>query len=194
MALARGFKTRCENISRSIRADLGRRPYDQVSAAELAAYLDVRLIAPRDIHGMTEWELRILLKDEREDWSAATICVGGLTLVIYNSANSLARRESDISHELGHVVLRHTPSTLAFAPDGTWALRDYDERHEEEAAWLSGCLLLPRPALLRVATMGLSVAEAAARYGVSERLLVYRKDVTGVTRQVESMRAARSRR
>ena len=81
-----------------------------------------------------------------------------------------------------------------FSPDGKWTLRSYDDQQEAEAAWLSGCLLLPRPALLRIAKLKLSDREAAARYGVSEQLLRYRKDITGVTRQLERRRAAGRRR
>ena len=191
MAFARGFKARCENMAETIRRELGRRPYDVVSATELAAYVGARLIAPSDIPGMSESSLRVLLKDDREDWSAATISdASELPIVIYNPANSLGRRSSDIAHELAHVLLRHEPSKLLFTPDLTWAFRSYDGPAEAEAAWLSGCLLLPRPALLQIAEMDLSETEAAARYVVSEQLLGYRKAVTAVTRQLERRRAA----
>ena len=191
MAFARGFKARCENMAETIRRELGRRPYDVVSATELAAYVGARLIAPSDIPGMSESSLRVLLKDDREDWSAATISdASELPIVIYNPANSLGRRSSDIAHELAHVLLRHEPSKLILTPDLTWALRSYDGPAEAEAAWLSGCLLLPRPALLQIAEMDLSSRVAAARYVVSEQLLGYRKAVTAVTRELERRRAA----
>ena len=191
MAFARGFKARCENMAETIRRELGRRPYDVVSATELAAYVGARLIAPSDIPGMSESSLRVLLKDDREDWSAATISdASELPIVIYNPANSLGRRSSDIAHELAHVLLRHEPSKLIFTHDLKWAFRSYDGPAEAEATWLSGCLLLPRPALLRIAEMDLSEMEAAARYVVSEQLLGYRKAVTAVTRQLERRRAA----
>ena len=88
------------------------------------------------------------------------------------------------------MLLRHEPSKLILTPDLTWAFRSYDGPAEAEATWLSGCLLLPRPALLRIAEMDLSETEVAARYVVSEQLLGYRKAVTAVTRQLERRRAA----
>ena len=172
MAFARGFKKRCENMAETIRRELGRRPYDVVLATELAAYVGARLITPSDIPGMSELSLWMLLKAEKEDWSATTISgVDDSPIVIYNPANSLGRRSSDIAHELAHVLLRHEPSKLIFSPDLKWAFRSYDGPAEAEAAWLSGCLLLPRPALLRIAETGLSPREAAARYVVSQQLL-----------------------
>ena len=44
-----------------------------LSASALAGYVSARLIAPSDSPGMSESSLRVLLKDDREDWSAATI-------------------------------------------------------------------------------------------------------------------------
>ena len=194
MPFARGFKTRCENIAQSIRRDLGKRPSDPLAMAELAAYLGVRVITPPEIPDMSTVSLRALLCDEANDWSAVTISGPGSTVVICNPKNSPARRSSDLAHEFAHLLLRHSPSTLMFAPDGTWTLRSYDEQQEQEAAWLSGCLLLPRPALLRIARSKLSPTDAAARYGVSQQLLRYRLDITGVTRQMAYGRRAASRK
>ena len=193
MPFARGFKTRCENIAQSIRRDLGRRPGDPLPAEELAGYLDVRMITPADIPGMSASSLRTLLTDETDDWSALTISDGRAAIIVYNPVNSASRRSSDIMHELAHLLLRHSPSTLMFAPDGKWTLLSYNELQEQEAGWLSGCLLLPRPALLQIAQLKLSPQAAALRYEVSHTLLKYRKDITGVSRQVGKWRRAKSR-
>ena len=74
-----------------------------------------------------------------------------------------------------------------FAPDGTWMIRSYDKQQEDEAAWLAGCLLLPRPALVVIARRS-KVNDAAARYEVSAQLLRYRMNATGVTRQMRASR------
>ena len=191
MAFARGFKTRCENIAESIRVDLDRAPSGPLPADELARYVGVELIVPADIPGMSAGSLG-MLEDESDDWSALTISGPAGTLVVSNPQNSAARHYSDLAHECAHLLLRHTPSTLMFAPDGTWTLLSYDEQQEEEAGWLGGCLLLPRPALLRIARSGLAQPEATARYGVSQQLLRYRMDVTGVRKQTTGRRTARS--
>ena len=194
MAFARGFKARCENVAQTIRRELGRRPYDPLPVTELAQYVGAWLITPTEIPRMSGTSLRVLLRDEKKDWSALTTRIAGVTVVIYNPANSPGRHSSDVTHELAHVVLRHAPSTLMFAPDGTWTLRSYEGQQEAEATWLSGCLLLPRPALLRIAELELSDGEAAARYEVSEQLLRHRRVVAGVKLQMERRRAAGRRR
>ena len=194
MPFARGFKTRCENIAQSIRLEQNRRPSDPLAMTELAAYLGVRIITPTDIPGMSTLSLRTLLNDDSKDWSALTISGPSTVLVIYNPTNSLGRRSSDIAHEFAHMLLRHSPSTHMFAPDGTWTILSYDSQQEEEATWLAGCLLLPRPALLMIAQSNLDPNEAANCYEVSKQPLQYRKDITGVTRQVKSRSSAKGRR
>ena len=191
MSFARGFKTRCENIAQSIRQELGRRPSAPLPVDELAAYLGARVITPSDVPGLSESSLRALLNEESDDWSALTLSGTSPTVVICNPMNSPGRRSSDIAHELAHLLLRHAPSTLMFAPDATWTLRSYDDQQEREAAWLSGCLLLPRPALLLIAQSNLDMEDAARRYGVSQQMLRYRTRVTGVTRQIGSRSRAK---
>ena len=190
MTFARGFKTRCENIAQSIRTDLALDPTDPLSVDDLADYLGAQIITPHDVPGMPGKALRVLLEDDADDWSALTISGHSSALIIHNPTHSAGRRSSNIAHELAHILLRHSPSVLMFAPDGTWALRTYDEQQEEEATWLSGCLLLPRPALLLIAEANLDIREATARYEVSERLLRYRRDITGVERQLRRRHAA----
>ena len=188
MPFARGFKTRCENIARSTRVALESRPDAPLAVTELADYLGVGIIGPEDIPGMSKPALQVLLEDEADDWSALTVDRDDRVVIICNPTSSPGRFSSDISHELSHLILRHSPSTLMFAPDGKWTLRSYNGQQEEEAAWLSGCLLLPRPALLRIVRSEVSLNEAAQRYMVSERMLTYRRDITGVVRQVKGMR------
>ena len=190
MAFARGFKTRCENIAESIRVDLDRAPSEPLPAVSLARYVGVQTIVPSNIPGMSAAALGIL-EDECDDWSALTISGPAGILVVCNPKSSPQRRSSDLAHECAHLLLRHAPSTLMFAPDGTWTLLSYDKHQEEEAGWLAGCLLLPRPALLWVARSGISKSEASARYGVSEQLFRYRMGVTGVTRQTTGRGATR---
>ena len=184
MAFERGFKTRCENIAESVRLDLGLTRIAPLGMETLANYLDVKLIEPTDVPGMSEVSLRTLLEDECGDWSAVTVAGPSSVTVIFNPTNSPGRRSSDLAHEFAHLMLRHAPSTLMFAPDGTWTIRSFNAQQEEEAAWLSGCLLLPRPALFTIGKRGLDLAEAASDYGVSTQLLTYRTNVTGVARQL----------
>jgi IrrE N-terminal-like domain len=65
----------------------------------------------------------------------------------------------------------HQPATLIVSPDLDIAMRSFDPTQEDEANWLSWCLLLPRAALLYAKRQGHSAAQIAARYGVTESLI-----------------------
>lgn len=190
MAFVRGFKTRCEKIASGLRKDLTIESHEALVIEDAAGHLGASLIPHDRIPGLSEEALTALRKD-RGDWSAVTIAADDAHFIVYNSTSSEARTASDVAHELSHLILRHDPSTLAFAPDGTWAFRTYDPQQEEEAAWLSGCLLLPRVALLSIARSGMSDADACLSYTVSSALLRYRRNATGVSRQMARLEGRR---
>lgn len=58
-------------------------------------------------------------------------------------------------------------------------VRNYDKEQEDEADWLAGCILLPRVALISIVKGGLDAEGAAAKYGVSTRMLTYRLAISG---------------
>ncbi len=181
----RGFKTACERIALEKRVELGLRPADPIDPRGLAVKLGIRVVTPHDIPGVSEACLRTLLHDDPESWSAVTLRLGAHgDLIIVNSSHSRARQASDLVHELAHVLLSHNPTRVDVAADQQLLLRTHDPQQEDEAGWLAGCLLLPRPALLLIARDGGASSDAAKRYGVSVDMLTYRLRVTGVELQV----------
>lgn len=190
MPFARGFRTRSENIAEQVRRDIGLLPTEPLSLDQVAATIGVRLITPSNVRGMSRESLDVLLHRESDAWSAVTVSCGFVDVVVYNPTSSAARTSSDVAHEIAHLLLAHEPSTLSFVQDGTWTIRSYNQGQEDEAAWLGGCLLLPRVALLDLASRGVGDPEACAQYGVSQALLRYRRNITGVARQ-QASRAVR---
>lgn len=69
---------------------------------------------------------------------------------------------------------------MILSHDGGIAMRTFDRRQEDEANWLAWCLLLPRETLVRAKQAQLSTAEIAARFGVTEALVTFRLNVSGV--------------
>jgi hypothetical protein len=182
--LDRGFKTWAERVSGAVRRELGHAPHDPLPPEELAGYLGVRLWTPLDVPGLPSDVIDQLLKHDPWGWSAVTQVVNGSATVIYNPRHSPGRRASNITHELAHLLLEHDTSRVILSPDGDVAMRTFDAKQEEEASWLSGCLLLPRVALLRGHRTGKSNAAIADDHGVTEVLVAYRSRITGVEAQV----------
>lgn len=185
--LVRGFKTKCENLSAEIRKKLNLDKAAPLSPEALAEYLGVYLLKPTEIEHLSEQSRLQLLREDKNSWSAVTISYLGVDIIAYNPTHSPWRYSSDIMHELSHIILAHKPSQIVIlSPDSQIAIRDYNQNLEEEATWLSGCLLLPREALLSIKRSGISNKSACYKYSVSMDLLTFRMNRTGVNYQVKA--------
>lgn len=188
----RGFKTWCEKYSTNIRKDLGLDAGAALDLRALAKHLGIRVWSPENIPGLSTETIQVLLKNDgksKSDWSAVTIVVGSKVAVILNTSHSTGRQASDLAHELAHHILGHESKDAGLSSDGILLLSDYDKKQEEEADWLSGCLILPRDALVTIKRKGITDDEVVLEYSVSARMLKYRKAMTGVDRQFNSTHA-----
>ena len=185
----RGFKTWAERTAGNIRRELGLAPQDYLDLVKLAEFLDVTVLTPREIPGLSRQVLNQLESKDRFGWHAVSVIVpGGRTLLIYNPQKSAARKASDIVHELAHIIQDHKPSTVILSQDGSLAMRTFDQKQEDEANWFGWSLLLPREALMSAMRQRMSIENIAASYGVSTQLVNYRLKVTGVSVQMARMR------
>lgn len=178
--LRRGFKAWCEGIALEKRNELGLHSIDPLPPSDLADLIGVKVWKPSDIPDVPSDCLRKLLHDDPDSWSAVTLRLPNVDLIIVNSAHSAARQASDLMHELAHILLGHTPTRVDVTEQGDLLLRTHDQQQEEEANWLAGCLLLPRPCLVHLLRNGGISLEVARKFGVSMDMLTYRYRITGV--------------
>ena len=83
-------------------------------------------------------------------------------------------------HELAHIIIGHIAARVDVSEDGLLLLSTFDRNQEEEAKWLCGSLLLPRPALLLIRRMSWDWKVAAKKYGTSEQMVRFRMNVLGL--------------
>ena len=76
----------------------------------LAQNLKVLIWKVEDIPGLDHQYVDVLLNKDPESWSATTISTGKTNLTILNSSHLKARQNSDIMHELAHIIIDHKPS------------------------------------------------------------------------------------
>lgn len=182
----RGFKTWCEKYSTQQREALGLAPGAPLDTIALANHLGIRVWTPHDVPGLSAESLPVLLRNDGKTpscWSAVTLVVGSKIVVILNSSHSPARQASDLTHELAHRIRGHEAQEVSVTEEGLMLLKSYDKQQEEEADWLSGCLLLPREGLISIKRRRLADVDAVTEYGVSLKMLNYRLAMTGVNRQ-----------
>jgi hypothetical protein len=182
--LRRGFKAWCENAAWGYRRDLGLERHSALDPRALAQHLRIAIWTPEEIPGLDPSAVRHLLQVDPSSWSAVTLTAGGQTVIIVNSSHSPERQNSNLAHELAHVVLKHEATQVFFTPDGMMMMMHYNRVHEAEADCLAGTLLVPRDALLMLLGRGFDDRQLAAHFRVSDQLLRMRKNLTGVERQL----------
>ncbi len=96
-------------------------------------------------------------------------------------------------HELSHIILGHELTSASLTADGHFVPTTYDQDQEDEADWLAGTLLLPRPALLKIRSLALTDGQARSTYQVSDQMLKWRLRMTGVDYQIANARKRRAR-
>ncbi len=180
----RGFKSWAEKTAIALRKELGLRPIDPLDPFALAEHMDVAVWTPHNVENLPKESLDQLLNHDKYGWSAVTFSTGERHVIIHNPAHSKGRISSDLMHELAHLIANHAPSNLIYSVDGDMVMRSFNLKEEDEANWLGGCLLLPRPALLYIKKSRMDDIQACRKYVVSEDLLRFRVNVSGVSYQL----------
>lgn len=181
MSLRRGFKAEAERIANEIRKEMRLRATDPAMPRDLALHLGVEVRSGDELAPLSSFQE--LESIQPGAFSACTFRPAPERIVVVlNPLSTEARRNSDLAHELAHIILEHELSRMERLGDLTFFVCDAEQ--EDEAAWLSGCLLLPRPLLIAWLARGLSPAEIADQLKVSDHMVTYRINVTGVRKQL----------
>lgn len=189
--MRRGFKSEAEKLASTYRQRLGCSEDAPVSLDDLAHELGVDMLSADRLVPLER--LRELQRLQDDAFSAATFRrPSGRRVVVYNPLHSAGRTRSNQAHELSHIALEHTLRTVEKV--GGMSFLTCDVEQEEEADWLSGCLLLPRSILLAAAYQGKVPAEIAEEHETSESMARFRLNASGVLVQVGRAQAARLRR
>jgi Zn-dependent peptidase ImmA (M78 family) len=180
--LRHGFKAEAERTAVDYRKKLDLEPHDPLPAAMLADHLQVRILTPQDIPGMTSDILGILLGEGSYNWSAAIYEREGKRYVIHNPTHSPGRQESNLMHELAHAHLMHTFSSLQTVIKNLLIpLRNYDKVQEAEAECLGSCLQLPQTALkYHTFARKKSAEQIAEQFNASLEMVNFRLRMSGV--------------
>ncbi len=181
MTLRRGFKGEADQIATEVRAELGLGPSDPLDPVALAAFLGIPVLPLSALSHDAHQSVLLLAGSESAAFSAATVFDGSKRLIVHNDSHALGRQRANLSHELAHGLLLHSP-TQALDDLGC---RRWDQSVEDEANWLAGALLVTPQAALDVARSNLTLDDTATRYGVSTALMRWRLNVTGAYRRTK---------
>jgi Zn-dependent peptidase ImmA (M78 family) len=181
----RGFKSEAERLADRTRAQLGLQPHAPLAIRDLARHLAVEVYAADELVDRSRIEELNALQPNA--FSAATFHLpDGRTVTVYNPCSDASRTNSDLAHELAHLLLNHEVRELQQIAGHTFVTCDQDQ--EEEANWLAGCLLLPRALLLEEISAGADAAAIAHKHDVSLPMARFRINTSGVHLQVRRNR------
>ena len=181
--MRRGFKAWCENAAEDYRTALRLRLEDPLDPEDLAAHLGVVVWRPEDVPELSINSLQQLTINDRDSWSAVTLRLGDTNLTIVNSAHPPTRQRSSLAHELAHLILDHKPDRIDLSPAGHLLLSSFEREQEEEAAWLSATLLVPRAGLRTACRSTRDPQTLADHFRVSLDMMNWRLQMTGVAKQ-----------
>jgi hypothetical protein len=179
MPLARGFKAEAERRSAALWSELGTEiaePFDMNAAA---VSLGARIVLADSL--IPRARLEQLEELQPFGFSACTFEVRDHPVIVLNPLRTEGRQRSDCAHELSHLLLRHEMRVPERIGDLVFFTGNADQ--EDEAGWMAGALLLPRPAVMRAAHAGMNVAAIADFYGTTEEMARFRINATGAAIQ-----------
>jgi|SRR5581483_10644290 len=176
--LDRNTRNWCENEGVRWRKELKLYAYDPLPARLLAQHLKIQVISPMEVPEIDESLLRSLLAEDA-GWSALTLPIDqGKHLIIYNPTHAATRYESNVMHELAHLLLGHQPIHF-HRLSGELLVREYRALEEEAAKYLGGCLQIPARGLDWAFQRGMTLQEIAEHFGASVPMVRYRCNMTG---------------
>ena len=191
MPLRRGFKTEAASLATEFRTELGLAITDPFDAHAACAHLDIPVATISFLARRDEEAADHLLQVDSTCFSAGTILVGPARMIVLNDSHHPHRQKSSLAHELGHVLLEHPAGHVI---DPVTGCRSWSADQEQEADWLGGCLIAPREGLQALVRNEADLARVGELLGISDQMLTYRYNITGLARQRERGRRARSHR
>jgi Zn-dependent peptidase ImmA (M78 family) len=182
--LKRGFKTKAEKIATECRESLNIHPCAPLCAFKLAKYLNI------GVYSATEFlkediEIQKLQGRDAEDygWSALTMVTKlGNRIIIHNNFHSPSRQQSDIMHEIAHVLCEHKVKELPKEFSLPLGMRDFDKLQEEEAIYLGGTLQLSKPCLFWARKRNMTNEDIANYFNASIEMVNFRMSITGLNK------------
>lgn len=162
-----------------VRKELGLAAHDRLDPRELAQHLKISVVDAGELVDVSE--LEELERLQAFAFSAATFKIEGKDIIVVSPLRNVGRQNSDIAHELAHVMLKHELSEVRELEGMPFRTCKPDE--EEEATAFGGTLLLPRPLLLSAARRRATIDQIASQYDVTLEMARFRYNTTGVAKQ-----------
>lgn len=183
--LVRGFKAKAERMSEEFRVELGKTKFDALDAFSLAQHLKIQISSVKEIFEDANDNKHYEILSDCTKFNAMWMPnIHGDKIIIHNDNHSLYRQQSNLMHELSHIILGHEIPLKAAQLCHEFNLHYYNPVHEEEAKYLGGCLQITREGLLAALKSKKSKEQISNLFSASLEMVNYRINTTGVEVQL----------
>ncbi len=183
-----GFKAKAERIAEQMRKELNLTKFDPLDAFDLAAHLKIQIFSLADMKGdLVPAHFKTLTNTDK--FSAMWLPnSAGQKVVVHNNRHSSKRQQSNLMHELSHIILQHSVPEVYARLCHELGLHYVNKEHEEEAKYLGGCLQITRAGLLEALKNNQSESKISDYFNASQDMVEYRIRITGVLKQLSYYR------
>lgn len=173
--LRRGFVKEANEYAAEFRTELNLLPTDPICPFLLCEYLEIPVTGLSKHPSIPPNVKSYFSLQGQNDFSATTLVDGIFKEIIHNDYHHPNRQNSNVVHELAHVLLGHEPRP-PMLEDGC---RNIDKNIEHEANELGWIILVPKNVAMRALEGFVSLGDAARYYNVSLQLMTYRVRKSG---------------
>ncbi len=174
-----GFKKEAEDWGLKIREEMGLSIFSPLDAFDLAKHKKIPVFTFDEILCDLEYE-RTLLNNHPSFSALYTVNRNGQKIILYKKTDSSARQQSNIMHEISHILLEHSIPENLLNLASKFGLTYNNELQENEAKFLGGCLQLTKPSLFASLKKNMTHLEIAEKYFASTEMVSYRINISGV--------------
>ena len=175
-----GFKADAERLSERYREELGLSKFDPLDALLLAKHVAIPVVTIDEFNNDLPLTFLKTLRDTRKFHAMWMSNEENDKFIIHNNYHSPKRQQSNLMHELAHVILKHNISQEAAQLCFLTGLHYFNVQQEQEAKFLGGCLQISRSGLLWAKKKNLSDHEISDYYNASLEMVTYRLNISGV--------------
>ncbi len=179
-----GFKAEAERYAEEFRLELELKPHAPLCPKALALHLGIPVFGIKTNACLPTRISEYWAHHPKDPFSGLIISDGSYREIHHNDYNHPRRQNSDIAHELAHIILGHDMDV----PVKENGERAYDRDVEEEAKWFGATLLLPKKATVFMVMNDYPRSRVEEEYQVSWQLYQYRVRVTDAVRAAKNTR------
>lgn len=179
--LRRGFKAEAERISEKYREEIGVSKFNPLDAFTLAKHLEIPIFTVNEAFADNLDSPYLSKLNDTSRFSAVWMPnKDGDKIIIHNSNHSNKRQQSNIMHELAHIICGHEIPEEAAKLCHLLSLHYFNKEHEEEAKYLGSCLQITRSGLQWALKQDYSHEKISDYYTASIDMVRFRLNTSGV--------------